>query len=240
MQKSHILAEIRRTAEANGGVPLGHRRFYTETGIKETDWSGKYWARWGDAVKEAGYSPNPIQTAYKDEFLLEKFISLIRELRRYPVVSEVRMKVRRDQSFPSDRPYRRFGSKQNLIALLHKYCTERIGYEDVIEILVPLSKQVKVTPEEQSPDSGIVFGFVYLLKSGRYYKIGRSNAVGRRERELKIQLPEQVRVIHSIKTDDPAGIEHYWHRRFEDRRKQGEWFELSSQDIASFRRRKFM
>jgi hypothetical protein len=31
----------------------------------------------------------------------------------------------------------------------------------------------------------VLLGFVYLIKSGRFYKIGRSNAVGRRERELR-------------------------------------------------------
>lgn len=48
---------------------------------------------------------------------------------------------------------------------------------------------------------------MYLLRSGRFYKIGRSNAVGRRERELAIQLPERAALVHSIKTDDPSGIE---------------------------------
>ena len=61
-----------------------------------------------------------------------------------------------------------------------------------------------------------------------------------RERELAIQLPEKTVMVHSIKTDDPAGIEDYWHRRFSERRKNGEWFELSAQDIADFKRRKFM
>jgi hypothetical protein len=78
------------------------------------------------------------------------------------------------------------------------------------------------------------------MKAGRFYKIGRTNALGRRERELAIQLPEAAKVIHSIKTDDPVGIEEYWHRRFQDRRKNGEWFELTAQDLAAFRRRKFM
>ena len=78
------------------------------------------------------------------------------------------------------------------------------------------------------------------MKSGRYYKIGRSNAVGRREYELAIQLPEKVTTVHTIKTDDPVGIEAYWHKRFQDKRKRGEWFELSTEDVQAFKRRKFM
>ena len=78
------------------------------------------------------------------------------------------------------------------------------------------------------------------MKSGRFYKVGRSNSAGRREYELAIQLPERATKIHEIRTDDPVGIEEYWHKRFESRRKNGEWFELNASDIKAFRRRKFL
>jgi hypothetical protein len=104
---------------------------------------------------------------------------------------------------------------------------EAVAEEDKVQI-----DEEKGTVEE--------IGFVYLLKARKFYKVGRSNALGRRERELAIQLPEKANTLHVIRTDDPVGIEAYWHKRFESKRKNGEWFELSAADVKAFRRRKFM
>ncbi len=238
MEKSRILAEIRRTAEANRGLPLGKDRFQAETGIKEADWFGKHWARWGDAVKEAGFQPNRLTGAFPDKFLLEKLAGLVRELGHFPVPAELRLKARRDKSFPSHNTFARFGRKQSLMATLVRYCAQAGQHEDVISICGPV---VDAAPEpDEASGARDEFGFVYLLKSARYYKVGRSNAVGRREYELKIQLPERATVVHTIQTDDPVGIEAYWHGRFGSRRKNGEWFALTSEDVRAFKRRKFM
>ena len=89
MDKQHILEEIRRTAKENGDIPLGRQRFFTETGIKDSDWHGRYWARWGDAVREAGLEPNQKKVAYADDLLIEKLILLARELGHFPVSGDL-------------------------------------------------------------------------------------------------------------------------------------------------------
>jgi hypothetical protein len=239
--KNYILEEIRRTAESNGGVPLGSKRFSAETGIKETDWSGKHWARWGDALVEAGFSPNEFQAAYPDDFLLQKLAALVQELRHFPVTREIKMKAARDPTFPSAQTFRRLGGKSQLAVKLCAFCQNRDGYAEVVSICASQSHAVTKSKSTDSLPARLkITGEVYLLKSGRYYKIGKTNAVGRREYELGIKLPEKPTLAHVIKTDDPTGIELYWHRRFETRHKNGEWFELTPEDIAAFKWRKFM
>lgn len=239
MTKNHILEEIKRTAETNGGVPLGWRRFAKETGIKDGDWIGKYWARWSEALREAGYAPNQLTVAYPEALLLEKFIQLIRELGKIPVKGDLLVKASRDKEFPNPKTFDKFGSKSLLIERVRGYCRTHAGHDDVLSLCSGYTSREK-DAEEGDGQSDETFGFVYLTRFGRSYKIGKTNAAGRRERELAIQLPEKSRTVHLIRTDDPPGIEAYWHKRFEEKRKNGEWFELDSKDVAAFRRRKFM
>ena len=70
--------------DANAGVPLGRQRFEAETGIKQSDWYGRFWARWSDAIRDAGFAPNQLQTAYAKAELLAKYAELAREAGRIP------------------------------------------------------------------------------------------------------------------------------------------------------------
>jgi hypothetical protein len=234
MTKNQIIREIQRTAEENGGRPLGRLRFLGETGIKESDWRGKYWARWNDALQDAGFGPNKFQQSYDDGLLLEKFAVLARELGRVPTVSEWQLKARSDRTFPNSKVLERFGSKQQVIARALEYVQHHENYSDLVPV-ISAAVVSRPIPGEDSTQK-IVTGFVYLMKSGRHYKIGRTNSVGRREWELGIKIPVPPKTIHRIETDDPIGVEAYWHTRFNDKRGEGEWFNLSPEDIRAFKR----
>lgn len=238
MTKDRILAEIKRIARECGGIPPGKQKFETETGIGESSWSGRFWARWGDALREAGFSPNAWQVPHEKEFLIQSYVRLIRELGRFPVKRELSLKRKSDLTFPASTTFARLGSKSIAAKQIMDYCRTRAGYEDVIKICEPVAIDSKKDDVKREDEAEI--GFVYLLKSGRHYKIGRSNSAGRREYELAIQLPDKVVNVHTIRTDDPAGIEAYWHNRFAAKRRGGEWFNLDAADVNAFRRRKFM
>ncbi|MFR9772412.1 GIY-YIG nuclease family protein [Nocardia sp. SC052] len=237
MTREEILAEIRRTAEANGGKPLGREQLERVTGIKEYDWQ-KFWPRISEAQREAGFEPNRfILEGHDRTFLMESAIALIRELKRFPTRAEMRIKRRADPSFPNDSAYtRRFGTRDNFIAQISQYCDGKKGYDDVVEILEATPRKVEVDAIRDDRDISAAIGEVYLFKSGKYFKIGMTNNMVRRGNELRIQLPERIDLVHSIKTDDPSGIENYWHRRFNEKRLNGEWFNLNPADVRAFKR----
>jgi len=238
--KTEILNEIRRTAKSNGGKPLGVDRFERETGIGRYEWLGVYWPRWSEAVSEAGLAANVKQgRGSSDDDLLRLVALAARELGRLPTTPELMLRRKVDPSFPSHTVFqRRIGMRQSATAArLAEFCKRHTGFDDVARICDRYTSESGTA--RRSPTAA-ADGFVYMLKSGRRYKIGKSNAFGRRERELAIQLPEAPDTVHVIKTDDPTGIEAYWHDRFASKRKGGEWFELDSADVQAFKRRRFM
>jgi len=77
---------------------------------------------------------------------------------------------------------------------------------------------------------------------GSVFKIGCTDNVTRRNAQINSMAPQDVRIIHSIPSDDPEGIERYWLARFAGKRVNGknELFRLSPADVAAFRSRSYM
>lgn len=230
--REEILSHIKKLATSNGGQPPGVRAFERATGITEGTWRGLYWARWSDALKEAGFEPNKWQGKSEADFIFEKFIDAARHYKRLPTSMELRMYRRIQPDFPNEKTlHMYFGSKAKLLLNLRDWIADKSDYSDVAGMLGAVIDEAK----SSKPNEGLV----YLIRSGPHYKIGRSEELERRVKEIRIALPEAAVLVHSIRTDDPAGIEAYWHRRFAERRANGEWFKLSNADVAAFKRRKY-
>jgi len=231
--REDILQEIRKLAKANDGQPPGIRAFQKHTGIGEHIWRGVYWARWGDALREAGFAANEWQGKSEANRIFQKYIEAVRHYGFLPTASELQMYRKAHADFPGVKSmFKHFGSKEGLLANLRAWVADKPELSDVAKMLGPAD----ANPEKTfSPKEGVV----YLIKSGAHYKIGRSDELERRVKQIRVALPETASLVHSVRTDDPAGIEAYWHRRFAHRRANGEWFKLSAADVAAFKRRKY-
>ncbi len=234
--KHHILTEIKRLAEAHGKPP-GVRLFESQTGIKYTDWYPDLWLRWGDALQEAGFVRNVMQERLSDDHLLEQYARLAQRLSRLPVEGERIRESKTNPSFPSEKSFRRFGGKAKLLDAVAAFCRSNGELSSVLK-LCETALQTKEHDDGSSDlrKNRITTGFVYLMKSGPHYKIGRTNSLARREWELGIKIPVPPRTLHYVETDDPVGVEQYWHKRFDAKRGEGEWFKLTPEDVLAFRR----
>ena len=241
LTKDEVLREIRRTTAENDGVVPGRAAFFAATGIRESDWVGRWWTTWGAAVREAGFEPQRLNSRLDDELVLDAAARIVRKYGRFPTAAEIRFECNADPTLPSHNTFRRFGGLGGLRTRLRAFADER-GLPDIVAALPHHAGETvagaAVLDGERT--QSLSDGFVYLIKSGRHFKIGKANSVEARHRQLKVQLPQAAEVVHRIKTDDPYGIESYWHRRFADKRLNGEWFALSADEVKAFRRRKFM
>lgn len=237
MNKQEILSEIRRIAKESGGKAPGFQRFSAETGVRKSDWYPNLWLRLGAAIIEAGCQPNAFMAAYDTDYLILKYIELIRELGHFPIEGELRIRKKTIEDFPSHSSFSQLGSKQERVQKIIEYCHAKGGFDDVIALCSTVAKPADKKLGLATSDSENL-GYVYLIRHGtrKEYKIGKTYNPIRREGEIRLELPEKVKPIHYIKTDDPAGIEAYWHSRFAGKRKEGEWFSLSAEDVRAFKR----
>ncbi len=236
IDKAHILAEIRRTSAGNGDRAFGSQRFEKETGIRKSDWLGRYWSKWGDAVAEAGLEPNQKREAYDDAYLLEKLAAFVSELGRFPVWAELRMKAHADKNFPNHSVWGKLGPMSLQPEKLAQFCSTHPEYDHLIDICKRATKAAHKDEISETAAPSAAIGYVYLIKFRSDFKIGASSDPERRYGEIATQMPETMTNIHTIKTDDPFGIESYWHRRFEAKRLKGEWFRLTQADVRTFKR----
>lgn len=237
--KEHIIKEIQRLAAQLGRVP-GQEIFSKETGIADHQWRGKYWSKWGEALADAGQVQNNWNEKLNSKAILDAMMEVCRHFKAFPTVAEYKLYRQSNSNIPHYETIRtQFGTRAEVIAALIKHAAENQQFEDVVHILPRVASSSPEAPRDSIRSTKMIEGFVYLIQSGDFFKIGRSDDLERRIKEIRVALPDKAVLIHTIRTDDPAGIEAYWHQRFKQQRANGEWFKLTSLDISAFKKRKF-
>ncbi len=258
MNKEQFLDEVRRAAEANGGTPPGSRLFYSQTATRESAWKGKAWNEWNnwnDVLEEAGFSRREPRSKIDPDLMLEQLALLTQKLGKFPITLEMRREKRKNPDFPNDKIFiSTFGSKTEALPALIKFCSNDTRFTELLPLLQntviqgPFKKrnaesETQIDSNETQPAND---GYVYLIRSADVCKIGCTRAPYRRAAEIANQSARGAELLHLISTDDPEGIEDYWHRRFASKAVQavnkasGEWFHLSAADIKAFKQRKSM
>jgi len=243
--KEEVIKRLQKWSAENNGRTPGEQNFYENIQIGIYDLHKLGWANWRELVVAAGLIPNKFdKTKYSSDQLCDLFIGAIREKNKWPTRGELEVKHHQDFNFPDAGTfYKKLGLVLNgdLPSTILKYIKGKKGYDDVIKVCNS-SIEKNIDSEESSAIGKI--GYVYLLKSrlgsATAYKIGKTNDPERRMIELNQPSNEQY-LIWKIETDDPSGVEKYWHDRFVSKRlyphkAKTEWFKLNSSDIKSFKR----
>jgi hypothetical protein len=233
--REQLLQAVKNAIRKEGTETIGKERFEAITGIRATEWL-YYWPRWNEFLTEAGLSTGTMVERLDDNAVITALIPLIKEKKHWPTSAEIRIYSRQHSGFPSDTTIRKRGDRSALASALLEYCSDKPELNDVAKICEPL---IVVGESNEGFDSQErIQGYVYLMKSGQFYKIGKSKSPDRRRSEIALLLPHDTNTLHVIATDDPDGIEQYWHQRFKDKRHRGEFFRLNNADVQAFKRRK--
>jgi len=232
--KEDILSAIKAYAASHDRI--GKAAFLKETGISgyliNKHWGG---GGWNKAVKEAGL-PTKVFARPRTgvEQILECVSQLILALNKWPAQTDLIHARASSATFPDPSVVLRYMKDGSLAAKLIEYCSGKMELTTVLEIA-----RQHVVPVV-TDDGAKIKGHVYLMRTGRRYKIGRTNDPVRRHREVSLLLPDPTTVVHTIKTDDPPGIEVYWLERFKEKRvRDTEFFDLDAKDVRAFKRRTY-
>lgn len=243
ISKEEILGEIRKFVAANHGEVPGALKFVTATGIRQSAWRGKYWARWTDAVRQAGYNPNSMNQKIPDAEILAQLAGFITNLGHFPVRDEINMYARTTPGLPVWQTIkRRFGGMPQVAAALLE--RSRKTGDSALEKLchARLDSQGAKRPAavKAQPKKPAKVGYVYLKYSPslRLYKIGKATNPDKRGAGISLLLPEDLVPKHEIRTDCPHILEKYWEYRFQGKKKQGEWYDLNSSEVEAFKKRR--
>jgi hypothetical protein len=226
---AEIIVKLKSAIASNGGQPPSSRAFFKASGLNHRDLLRAGWPTYGALLQSQGLQPTEMRRGYTDEEVFRPLAELVVSLGHFPTQNEREVERHRNQAFPSSEAYIRRGRGVMLEHALREWCQTTGNFPELVQTL----KQSPSAPYVAAP---VVRGYVYMLRAGNRIKIGKESTEGARQAAAGTWL-ENPTVIHRIPTDDPEGVEKYWHERFKKQGKhvKGELFNLSAADIAAFK-----
>jgi len=218
--------------------PPSSKYFYKQSRISHTTLGRIYGQNpFSKLMEECGDAPRSFFVPKSDfDSILEDYGLLIRKLGRPPVLADWNQSGGVNSSVINRSHNTKWTEMPDKFL---EFAISKDEWHDVVVLLSSFKKSSFIkSNNDNGPDLNIQFEEIYLIKSGKYYKIGKTKDFGLRGYQFKILLPEKPELVHKFKTDDPFGIEKYWHNRFANKRKNGEWFDLDNNDIKAFKMRK--
>lgn len=107
--------------------------------------------------------------------------------------------------------------------------------EQFRDISVSVAQSGLSKAAEPRPSNSPRGGYVYLVRSPYGVKIGKSVNVKSRTRLFEVKLPFPITVEHYAWFEDYSFVERDLHQQYHAKRLEGEWFDLSSADIATIK-----
>jgi hypothetical protein len=199
INKDLILSKIKELAEENGGKPPGLKNFTKITSIKSNQICGKYWARWNDAVIEAGFKPNHLPEGHSEDFLCSKLAEFIKESGRYPARGEISHRAFNDKSFPGISCYiNTLGCRFVAAKKVLDYCSAREGLNDVAEICNKIYQDGIAEDEEYANYFEGIKYFIGLEKTAKNQYLFTARQKPYMINQLKL---EGKTIVHQIAAD---------------------------------------
>ena len=224
--KDSLLLDIKTLSEKLGKTPS--QKEANENGIS---WR-RHFSNFTECIEAAGLTPNPVTPRKTDDEILDVLAEICRQEKKPITYRQWCLSSLRESSQMGKNSYNRFGQWSDFLSALRRR-SERLDQADLLEILPTVDLA-------EASEQGEAKGWVYIgkhegAKEG-LYKIGCTNNPDRRRNELNAGNPGNFIFTHQIETADPKALEQVWHSHFKNKRKYGEYFELSPQDVRLFKR----
>ena len=87
-----------------------------------------------------------------------------------------------------------------------------------------------IKEKDEQRSHRITQGYVYIVKMGEYYKVGKTLDMTCRMGEYTL-LPIEPEIVFCKKVGDYTQGERTLHEQYADKRVRGEWFKLTDEDI---------